>query len=142
MKWYQDMKSCPEATKDSTVQEKDTSPPQLDSSKEQLENLSKRYEELEAKSKADIKVLVKEVKSLRSSQTELKHELSKSLKEKSEAEVICCSLNIYNPFHLVSFSILGHLFEILNWFFFLLFSCCFCTRAFLSFFILFLVILL
>ena len=138
------MKSWPEATKDSTFHEKDTSPPQLDSSKEQLENLSKRYEELEAKSKADIKVLVKEVKSLRSSQTELKHELGKSLKEKSEAEVICCSRNIYNPFHLFqleSFSILGHLFEILNWFFFLLFSYCFCTRAFLSFFILFLVIL-
>ncbi|KAK9945983.1 hypothetical protein M0R45_011470 [Rubus argutus] len=86
LKSEQDMKSWPEATKDSTVHEKDTSPPQLDSSKEQLENLSKRYEELEAKSKADIKVLVKEVKSLRSSQTELKHELGKSLKEKSEAE--------------------------------------------------------
>lgn len=52
--------------------------------------MSKRYEELEAKSKADIKVLIKEVKSLRSSQAELKHELSKSLKDKSESEVMCC----------------------------------------------------
>ncbi|XP_024164890.1 PX domain-containing protein EREL1 isoform X2 [Rosa chinensis] len=88
MKSEQDNTSCPEAKDDSTIQEKDISPPELDSSKEQLENLSKRYEELEAKSKADIKVLVKEVKSLRSSQAELRHELSKSLKEKSESELL------------------------------------------------------
>lgn len=61
---------------------------ELDASKEQLEKLLKRYEELEAKSKADIKVLIKEVKSLRSSQTELKQELSQTHKEKSEAEVV------------------------------------------------------
>lgn len=59
----------------------------LDTAREQLEILSKQYGELEAKSKADIKVLVKEVKSLRSSQTELKKELSESVKEKCEAEV-------------------------------------------------------
>lgn len=89
VEWYQENKSFADTTKDSTVQEKDIMPQELDPYKEQLENLSKRYEELEAKSKADIKVLVKEVKSLRSSQKELKHELSKSLKEKSEAEVVC-----------------------------------------------------
>ncbi|CAL2234908.1 unnamed protein product [Prunus armeniaca] len=89
LKSEQDNRLCADATKDSTVQEKDIMPQELDPFKEQLENLSKRYEELEAKSKADIKVLVKEVKSLRSSQKELKHELSKSLKEKSEAEVVC-----------------------------------------------------
>lgn len=60
---------------------------ELDASKEQHEKLLKRYEELEAKSKADIKVLIKEVKSLRSSQTELKQELNQTHKEKSEAEV-------------------------------------------------------
>ncbi|KAL6217006.1 hypothetical protein ACLB2K_010224 [Fragaria x ananassa] len=86
LKSEQDKTSCPEATLDSTIQEKDISQSELDSSKEQLEKLSKRYEELEAKSKADIKVLIKEVKSLRSSQAELKHELSKSLKDKSESE--------------------------------------------------------
>ena len=74
--------------KENTVQEKDVVLQELDASKEQLENLLKRYEELEAKSKADIKVLVKEVKSLRSSQTELKQELSRMQKEKSEAEVV------------------------------------------------------
>lgn len=49
--------------------------------------MSKQYGELEAKSKADLKVLVKEVKSLRNSQTKLKKELSESIKENSETEV-------------------------------------------------------
>lgn len=62
--------------------------PELDASKEQLENLQKRYEELEAKSKVEVKVLVKEVKSLRSAQMELKQELSRTLEEKTEAEVV------------------------------------------------------
>lgn len=56
--------------------------------KKQLEDLSRRYEELEAKSKADIKVLVKEVKSLRRSHVELEKELTQSLSDKTEAEVI------------------------------------------------------
>ena len=88
MWWYQDNKSCTESGKEFTVQEKDVLLQELDASKEQLEKLLKRYEELEAKSKADIKVLIKEVKSLRSSQTELKQELSQTHKEKSEAEVV------------------------------------------------------
>ncbi|KAF3447099.1 hypothetical protein FNV43_RR12279 [Rhamnella rubrinervis] len=86
LKSEQDEKSCSESTTDSTVKEKDILMQQLDSSKDQLENLLKQYEELEAKSKADRKVLVKEVKSLRSSQTKLENELSKLLKEKYEAE--------------------------------------------------------
>ncbi|XP_024017599.1 PX domain-containing protein EREL1 isoform X1 [Morus notabilis] len=77
--------SCTKSTNNSTLQEKDILR-ELGSSKEQLEILSKQYEELEARSKADRKVLVKEVKSLRSSQAKLEHELSKSLTEKSEAE--------------------------------------------------------
>ncbi|XP_059460610.1 PX domain-containing protein EREL1 isoform X2 [Corylus avellana] len=86
LKSEQDEESRTELRKENTVQEKDVVLQELDASKEQLENLLKRYEELEAKSKADIKVLVKEVKSLRSSQTELKQELSRMQKEKSEAE--------------------------------------------------------
>nr|XP_023874088.1 PX domain-containing protein EREL1-like isoform X2 [Quercus suber] len=86
LKSKQDEKSCTESGKECTVQEKDVLLQELDASKEQLEKLLKRYEELEAKSKADIKVLIKEVKSLRSSQTELKQELSQTHKEKSEAE--------------------------------------------------------
>ncbi|KAL7159050.1 hypothetical protein ABFS83_01G003100 [Erythranthe nasuta] len=59
---------------------------ELDSAKQQFEDLLKRHQELESKSKADIKVLVKEVKSLRSSQSELNQQLKLSLKEKSEVK--------------------------------------------------------
>lgn len=59
----------------------------MDATKQQLEDLSRRYEELEAKSKADIKVLVREVKSLRRSHIELEKELTQSLTEKSNTEV-------------------------------------------------------
>lgn len=96
MGFYQNEKSHTKSREEYPVEEKDVLLQDLDASKQQLENLLKRYEELEAKSKADIKILVKEVKSLRSSQTELKRELSQTQKEKSEAEVvffICC--NVY-----------------------------------------------
>ncbi|XP_048332586.2 PX domain-containing protein EREL1 isoform X2 [Ziziphus jujuba] len=79
-------KSYTESMMNSTVEEKDMLLQELDSSKDQLENLLRQYEELEAKSRADRKVLVKEVKSLRNSQTKLEHELDKSQKEKFEAE--------------------------------------------------------
>lgn len=59
---------------------------ELDSAKQQFEDLLKRHQELEVKSKADIRVLVKEVKSLRSSQAELTLQLKQSLREKSEIE--------------------------------------------------------
>ncbi|OMP01401.1 hypothetical protein COLO4_11913 [Corchorus olitorius] len=59
---------------------------EVDATREQLENLHKHHEELEMKSKADVKVLVKEVKSLRSSQSEFKQELSHVMKEKLELE--------------------------------------------------------
>lgn len=71
----------------SNSREKDPQLAELDATKEQLEDLSKRYQDLERKSKADIKILVKEVKSLRSSQAALKEQLNQSLKEKSEIEV-------------------------------------------------------
>ncbi|KAG6740323.1 hypothetical protein POTOM_055769 [Populus tomentosa] len=70
----------------STDYEKDVVVEELDATRKLLEDLSKRYEELEAKSKADIKFLAKEFKSLKNSQTTLKQELSQSLKEKSEVE--------------------------------------------------------
>lgn len=66
---------------------------ELESTKEQLKNVSKQYEELEAKSKGDIRVLVKEVKSLRSTQARLKQELSQTLQQKSETEVVLQSAN-------------------------------------------------
>ncbi|KAF6162701.1 hypothetical protein GIB67_022360 [Kingdonia uniflora] len=48
--------------------------------------LANFHQELLVKSKADTKVLVKEVKSLRNFQTELKQELGRSFKENSELE--------------------------------------------------------
>ncbi|KAJ7958789.1 Phox (PX) domain protein [Quillaja saponaria] len=81
-----DGNSCHSSTKETTAQEKDALLHELNASKEQFQILSKQYEELELKSKADIKVLVKEVKSLRNSQTRLKQELTQTAKEKCEAE--------------------------------------------------------
>jgi hypothetical protein len=83
-----------------TDHEKDIALEELDATRKQLEELSKRYEELEAKSKADFKFLAKEFKSLKSSQTTLKQELSQSLKEKSEVEVVYhfCISSFLNKF--------------------------------------------
>ncbi|KAL3497344.1 hypothetical protein ACH5RR_040076 [Cinchona calisaya] len=61
---------------------------ELDLKGQQLEDLAKRHQELELKSKADIKVLVKEVKALRRSQAEMKQKLNESLQEKSETEIL------------------------------------------------------
>ncbi|KAK8706711.1 hypothetical protein V6N13_057788 [Hibiscus sabdariffa] len=81
-----DEKQITETTNQSAAEEKDAMLQELNATKEQLNDISKQYEELEAKSKADIKVLVKEVKSLRKSQKQLKQEIGQSLSEKSEAE--------------------------------------------------------
>ncbi|XP_010546550.1 PREDICTED: uncharacterized protein LOC104818613 isoform X1 [Tarenaya hassleriana] len=75
-----------EPTGNSTSSERYELLQDLDITKQQLEDLSRRYEELEAKSKSDIKVLVKEVKSLRRSHLKLEKDLNHSLTEKSEAE--------------------------------------------------------
>lgn len=76
-----------ESTKIAIIQENKMLLQELDVGREQLENLKKHHEEFEVKSKADVKLLVKEVKSLRSSQLELKQELSRLMKEKLEVEV-------------------------------------------------------
>ncbi|XP_038898167.1 PX domain-containing protein EREL2 isoform X2 [Benincasa hispida] len=73
-------------TKGFTLQEKVALQEELKSTKEQLKNVSKQFEELEGKSKGDIRVLVKEVKSLRSTHAKLKQELSQTLQQKSETE--------------------------------------------------------
>ncbi|KAK6119546.1 hypothetical protein DH2020_046713 [Rehmannia glutinosa] len=75
-----------QSTSSSGYQQKDVLYQELESAKQQFEDLLKRHQELEVKSKADIKVLVKEVKSLRSSHVELTKQLNQSLKEKSKAE--------------------------------------------------------
>lgn len=60
---------------------------ELDITKEQLESLLKHREESDLKSKADVKLLVREVKSLRSFQLELKQEAGRLAKERTEFEV-------------------------------------------------------
>jgi hypothetical protein len=100
---YQDGNVGQDLTKE-FVQQNDVLLQDLDAAREQLEVLSKQYGELEAKSKADIKVLVKEVKSLRSSQRELKKELSESIKEKCEAEVGSAHM-----FHTIFFLLAVHI---------------------------------
>ncbi|KAI3506125.1 hypothetical protein L1887_28481 [Cichorium endivia] len=86
LKSQQDDKQEPEAPKTSVFEEKHELLQELDDTKNKLEQLSKKHQELEIKSKADVKVLVKEVKSLRSSQAELKQQLNQSLIAKSDAE--------------------------------------------------------
>jgi hypothetical protein len=55
--------------------------------REKLQNLQLDRDNTEAKKKADMKVLAKELKILRKSQPELKRELQLATKEKSELEV-------------------------------------------------------
>ncbi|KAL6285970.1 hypothetical protein ACE6H2_010360 [Prunus campanulata] len=88
LKSEQDAKAHSESTKISIIQENDMLLQELDASRLQLENLQKYHEEFEVKSKTDVKLLVKEVKFLRNSQSELKQELSRLLKEKLEVERI------------------------------------------------------
>ncbi|XP_073135989.1 PX domain-containing protein EREL1 [Henckelia pumila] len=75
-----------ESTKSPRNQQKNLLQQELDSSKLQYEDLLKQHQQLEVKSKSDIKVLVKEVKSLRSSQAGLKQQLDQLLTEKLKAE--------------------------------------------------------
>ncbi|KAK9282341.1 hypothetical protein L1049_005257 [Liquidambar formosana] len=86
LKSEQDEKMHVESTKASIIQENEMLLRELDFAREQLENLQKHNEESELKTKTDVKLLVKEVKSLRSSQSELKQELSRLMKEKLEVE--------------------------------------------------------
>ncbi|XP_042468738.1 PX domain-containing protein EREL1-like isoform X1 [Zingiber officinale] len=79
-------RSYAESEKKIAKEEKDCLQQELDSKQEELVNMQKSLEELELKSKADIKVLVKEVKFLRKSQAELKEILNQSVREKTELE--------------------------------------------------------
>ena len=87
MKHFQDDNQEKESPKTSVIEEKDQLLQELDDTKNKLEQLLKKHQELEVKSKADVTVLVKEVKSLRSSQAELKQQLNQSLIGQSDAEV-------------------------------------------------------
>ncbi|XP_074557227.1 PX domain-containing protein EREL1-like, partial [Curcuma longa] len=84
----QNERNCSELEKEIANEEKQSLQQGLDSNQEKIDDMRKLMEERELKSKADIKVLVKEVKVLRKSQAELKDMLNQSLKEKTELEGI------------------------------------------------------
>lgn len=86
LKSERDEKLHMESIRLSIVQENEMLQQDLDNAREQIENLKKHHDDLELKLKADVKLLVKEVKSLRSYQSELKQELSRLTKEKLEVE--------------------------------------------------------
>jgi hypothetical protein len=86
LKSKEDGSSDSKTSGNSTISESHELLQEMDATKQQLEDLSRRYVELEAKSKADIKVLVREVKSLRRSHMEMEKELTRSLTEKSDTE--------------------------------------------------------
>ncbi|XP_011007709.1 PREDICTED: uncharacterized protein LOC105113290 isoform X1 [Populus euphratica] len=86
LKHEQDEKACSESAKISILHDNKMLLQQLDVARKDFEELHKDHEELQVKSKADVKLLVKEVKSLRNSQRELKQELSRLMKEKLEVE--------------------------------------------------------
>ncbi|PIN06865.1 hypothetical protein CDL12_20570 [Handroanthus impetiginosus] len=86
LKAEQDEKALAEATKTSIIKENEALRQELDLAREQLKNLQKCHEETELKSKNDVKLLVREIKSLRSSQSELRQELDRLAQEKTEFE--------------------------------------------------------
>ncbi|KAG8075167.1 hypothetical protein GUJ93_ZPchr0006g43566 [Zizania palustris] len=59
---------------------------ELETKRKEVENLQRHLGEVEAKSKADIKLLAKEVKSLRNSEKEMKTELEQHLAKRTEIE--------------------------------------------------------
>lgn len=76
---YQDARAYAESMKATTMQQNEMLLKELDDAKNQIEILRKQQDVMELKSKSDIKILVKEVKSLRTSNTELKQELNQML---------------------------------------------------------------
>ncbi|XP_016477209.1 PX domain-containing protein EREL2 isoform X2 [Nicotiana tabacum] len=77
-----------ESTQRITIQENERMYEELNAAQQQINSLRKHHLESESKSKADVKLLIKEIKSLRTSLTEQKQELCKLAKEKAEVERI------------------------------------------------------
>ncbi|GAB2215406.1 hypothetical protein Droror1_Dr00019790 [Drosera rotundifolia] len=86
LKSHEGYNSHGDNTSSSSSTEMDGLMRELNDTKEQLTSLLRQHEELEVKSKSDIKVLVKEVKSLRKSKNELQLQLAQSVEEKSNVE--------------------------------------------------------
>ncbi|CAI0444258.1 unnamed protein product [Linum tenue] len=86
LKAKEDEKSSMSLEDGPTNQQKDAALEELDITKKKLEDLTKQYEVLEVKSKAELKFLAKEFKSLQSSQKQLKEERDRAMNEKSDIE--------------------------------------------------------
>ncbi|XP_019436349.1 PREDICTED: uncharacterized protein LOC109342802 isoform X1 [Lupinus angustifolius] len=86
LKSEEDERLLAESTKTSVIQEKQMLQQDLDVAREQIEHLMKNHDEFVMKSKTDTKLLITEVNSLRSSQLELKQQLSELMKEKLDVE--------------------------------------------------------
>lgn len=84
---FQSKHTCLEPENTTASCEKDILNQELSTKQEHIAILERHIEQLEMKSKADVKVLVKEVKFLRKSQEELKEMLNQSTKEKGDLEV-------------------------------------------------------
>lgn len=85
--YCQNEKTRAESEKTSASDEKELLVQDLESKQEELNIVRRHLEEVEKKSKSDIKVLVKEVKTLRSSQAELKKMANRYSEEKTELQV-------------------------------------------------------
>ncbi|CAN6201001.1 unnamed protein product [Urochloa humidicola] len=86
LKIEQNNKTHVESEKTSASGENETLLEELEIKRKEVERLKQHLGEVEAKSKADIKVLVKEVKSLRNSQKEMKTVLHQYIEEKTDLE--------------------------------------------------------
>lgn len=99
---------------DNASQEKVRVVQELDATNRKLDELQKQHQELEVKSKADLKVLIKEVKSLRGSQADLKKQLNHSLEKKLEAERLYEEEKLANEQARTSFMKLLHKCQVLQ----------------------------
>lgn len=84
----QDEKLQAVSTNCSLLQENEKLRQELDAANQQLENLLKHKESYLVDSKTDLELLIKEVESLRSSNSEMTQELSILTKQKTEVEVM------------------------------------------------------
>ncbi|KAJ4798943.1 Phox (PX) domain-containing protein [Rhynchospora pubera] len=86
LKFEQNEKTRVESENTSASGEKELLVQELEAKNEELDSVKRHLEEVEKKSKSDIKVLVKEVKNLRSSQAELKKIANRYSEEKTELQ--------------------------------------------------------
>ncbi|KAL0441647.1 UNVERIFIED_CONTAM: PX domain-containing protein EREL2 [Sesamum radiatum] len=92
-----DEKAHAESTETSIIKENEALPEELDYAREQLKNLQMCHGEVDLKSKSDVKLLVREVKSLRNSQSELQRELDRMAKERTEFEAQLLAQDVATP---------------------------------------------